>query len=418
MINKKYDDYLKTTNWLDEADLPVAIVLRETLEPVEGTDAIIFPPTFAKGEKAAHPYQIDELRKDSPLEILNKGNDFNSEKLEKFFRDLMQKQKESETSLRQLDSDDYNICEIDTVGRQADRMESSFKKEDLSELVPQIIVEADGQKANLLNVGHRVADAAIRYTPKINEIAYPAIQKLAGENDALPLAKIAPTSLVFGFWDSQKNRTQFKFGRILSSTIKATNVGVVRRSSQFTPAFDIVELGLATGKEIPEAVGNTDSSKASDGKDAWSKIGLRSVPATDKHGGVRVYGKITRRTQINLVGLRSLEAGNQTENESVEEKQKRLEDTMKLRRYIFGLALLGGICQTNYDLRQGCHLIRKGKPEISLVYADGKQGDAFDWNRSDAFNYAKDAAEDFQVVKYENGTFDKSAAKQAKDAAK
>lgn len=412
MINKKYDDYLKTANWLEETNLPVAIVMSETLESVEGEDAIIFPPTFAKSaDKYPHPYQIDELRRDSPFQILNRDNDFNIEKLKKFFREL------SQLPPKAIDDVDFNICEIDTVGRQADRMESSFKKEDLSALVPQVIVEADGQKANLLNVGHRIADAAIRYS-SVDEIGYAAIQKLAKENDAAPLAKIAPTSLVFGFWDSQKNRTQFKFGRILSSTIKATNVGVVRRSSQFTPAFDIVELGLATGKEIPEAVGEVDSSKASDGKDAWSKIGLRSVPATDTHGGIRVYGKTTRRTQINLVGLRSLETGSSQENDGEENKAKRQEETMKLRRYLFGLALIGGVCQTNYALRQGCHLIRKGEPEISIVYANGTRIRDFTWDLSEAYKYAKDAAEEFGVEKYEKGSFDKAAAKQAKDAAK
>lgn len=400
-MTNKYDELLKTVNWLEETDLPVAIVMRETLESVEGADAIIFPPTFAKGDKAPHPYQIDELRKDSPLEILNRGNDYNNERLDKFLRD----------SPDRFNDEDFNICEIDTVGRQADRMETSFKKDDLSALVPQISIVADNQKVNLLNVGHRISDASIRYST-LDEAALPAIKKLADENDALPLAKLAPTSLVFGFWDSQKNRTQFKFGRILSSTIKATNVGVVKRSSQFTPAFDAVALGLATIAEMPEAGGEVDSAKASDGKDPLSKIGLRSVPAVDKHGGVRVYGKITRRTQINLVSLRSLEAGSETENESDEE-------TMKLRRYLFGLALVGGRAQTNYALRQGCHLVLKPDAEIecSRVYADGTRED-FTWNLRDAYEFARQAAEEFGVEEIPQALFDKERAKQAKAEAK
>jgi CRISPR-associated protein Csb1 len=407
MINQ-YDQYLRTANWLEETNLPVAIVLRETLEPVEGADAIVFPPTFAKGDKALHPYQIDELRKDSPFQILNRGGDINNEKLERFFRDLINKQKETEESLEQINDQDFNTCEMDTVGRQADRMETSFQKPPLSALVPQIKVSADDQTANLLTVGHRIADAAIRYS-SLDEIGYAAIQKLAHENDALPLAKIAPTSLIFGFWDSQKNRTQFKFGRILSSTIRATNVGVVKRSSQFNPAFDVVKLGLATVEEVPEAGGEVESSKASDGKDPLSKIGLRSVPAVDKHGGVRVFGTITRRTQINLVGLRSLEA----------KGEKSAEETMNLRRYLFGLALVGGRCQTNYALRQGCHLVlRKDAPiECSLIYPDGTRKE-FTWNVSDAYDYAKHAAEVFGVENKDEFAFDKEKAKSAKAEAK
>jgi CRISPR-associated protein Csb1 len=410
MINK-YDELLKTANWLEETDLPVAIVLRETLESVEGDDAIIFPPTFAKGDKAAHPYQIDELRKDSPLQILNRGNDFNSERLEKFFRDLMKKQDESESSPQNLDSEDFNICEIDTVGRQADRMEISFVKEDLSALVPQIEIVADDQRVNLLEVGHRISDASIRYST-LDEAALPAIKKLADENDALPLAKLAPTSLIFGFWDSQKTRTQFKFGRILSSTIKATNVAVAKRSSQFTPAFDAVALNLATLEEIPEAGGEVESAKASDGKDPLSKIGLRSVPAVDKHGGVRVFGKITRRTQINLVGLRALEAKGENDEAT-------REITMKLRRYLFGLALIGGRAQTNYALRQGCHLVLKpdAKVECSQILPDGTRQD-FTWNLRDAYEFARQAAEDFGVEEVPQALFEKEKAKQAKAEAK
>lgn len=380
MINK-YDELLKTANWLEETDLPVAVVLCETLESVEGEDALIFPPTFAKNTKVSpHPYQIDELRKDE-----NQSAEKNA---------------------------DYNICEIDTVGRQADRMETSFKKEKLSALVPQIQVVADDQKVNLLEVGHRISDASIRYST-LDEIALPAIKKLADQNDTLPLAKIAPTSLIFGFWDSQKNRTQFKFGRILSSTIKATNVGIAKRSSQFTPAFDVVALGLATSAEVPEAGGEVDSEKASDGKDPLSKIGLRSVPAVDKHGGIRVFGKITRRTQINLVSLRSLEA----KDESGEMSDA--ENTMQLRRYLFGLALIGGRAQTNYSLRQGCHLVLKPDANVncSLVYADGTRKE-FAWNLREAYDFAKQVADKFGVESYDAASFDKTKARQAKDAAK
>lgn len=393
MINK-YDELLKTANWLEETDLPVAIVLRETLESVEGDGAIIFPPTFAKKGDPPHPYQIDELRRDSPLEILNKDKDSKTQQV-----------------LQNLDGEDFNICEIDTVGRQADRMETSFKKEKLSALVPQIEIVADDQKVNLLEVGHRISDASIRYST-LDEAALPAIKKLADENDALPLAKLAPTSLIFGFWDSQKTRTQFKFGRILSSTIKATNVAVAKRSSQFTPGFDVVALNLATLEEVPEAGGEVESAKASDGKDPLSKIGLRSVPAVDKHGGVRVFGKITRRTQINLVGLRALNAKGETEEATTEM-------TMKLRRYLFGLALIGGRAQTNYALRQGCHLVLQSSAEIecSQILPDGTHED-FTWDLRDAYEFAKQAAEDFGVEKIPQALFEIEKARAAKAEAK
>ncbi len=60
---EQYDDYIKAVDWLAEADLPVAITLEEVLRPAEGNDAVIFPPTFAVGKGATHPYQIDVLDK-------------------------------------------------------------------------------------------------------------------------------------------------------------------------------------------------------------------------------------------------------------------------------------------------------------------------------------------------------------------
>jgi CRISPR-associated protein Csb1 len=97
----------------------------------------------------------------------------------------------------------------------------------LSDLVPQITVVAKDQKTNLLDIGHRIADAAVRFSELESE-ARDAIIKLEKKGNALDLARLAPTSLVFGFWDSRE--TQFKFGRVLASVIRATNVSIVSRS--------------------------------------------------------------------------------------------------------------------------------------------------------------------------------------------
>ena len=56
------------------------------------------------------------------------------------------------------------------------------------------------------------------------------------------LAKLAPTSLVFGAWDSRD--TQAKLPRLIASTIRAYNVRKLRRSAQFVPAVDYVSEGL------------------------------------------------------------------------------------------------------------------------------------------------------------------------------
>jgi CRISPR-associated protein Csb1 len=371
-----YDDYIKTVNWLQETNLPVALVLTETLQPVEGLEAIIFPPTFAR-QGGDHPYSIDVLRKDLEPQAAQ-GNQ------------------------------EVNTCLIDSVGSQANRMEACFKLPPLSALVPQITVQAGDQQVNLLDAGHRIADAAIRFSESESEAkvrfeieARNAIQEMKLKSNAAPLARLAPTSLVFGFWDSRD--TGFKSGRLLASTIRATNVRAVSRSGQYKPSFDKRLLGLSAHEN-----------------NALAEIGLDDVPvpsinSDDKpvirvdgrvvgaHGGVRVFGKITRRSQINLVGLRSLAAINekgtneQAVNDPRQPKQTKTDPNLKLRRYILGLALVAARYQTDYALREGCNL-RRSEWQAQLVYLDGDPQDfSEDWSIAKVFAYAEAAARDFGV---------------------
>jgi len=337
-----HDALIRTSDWLTDNDMPVALVLTETLEPALGADAEIFPPTFAKD---GCPYNIDELRTDLAPSAAKDG-------------------------------DIVNTCLIDSIGSQANRMETCFKKKPLSGLVPQITVVAKNQKANLLDIGHRIADAAVRFS-ELEAEARDAIVKLEKNGNALDLARLAPTSLVFGFWDSRE--TQFKFGRILSSVIRATNVGYVTRSAQFDAVFDAKQ--MFDDKEYREY--GTGSNNA------LSAIGLQDAPAAGTHGGVKVFGTITRRTQINLVGLRALAATN--ENGDLEEAE-----TMKLRRYLLGLALVAARSQTSYNLREGCLLTRVSE-KAEAVYSDGKRSN-FDWNLKSVWDYAEAAAQDFDAT--------------------
>ncbi|MCG3145682.1 MAG: hypothetical protein HONDAALG_03324 [Gammaproteobacteria bacterium] len=375
---EQYDAFIESVDWLAETDLPVAITLEESLEPSEGRDAVIFPPTFAVSKGSPYPYQIDVLDKNLTAQAAAQV------KLE------------------------ANNCLIDSVGSQANRMEAKFKENPLAALVPQITVKLNDEvKANLLDIGHRIADGAVRFSG-LRETVTAAIKALRDQANAAPLAKLAPTSLLLGFWDSRPDTTMYKFGRMLSSTIRATNVEIVKRSAQYNPTFDPTALGLA--EELPE--GETDvpdsSGKAADGKDPLSKLGLRAAPAVNTHGGVRVYGQIVRRTQINLVRLRALAV---TKDGKID-----VGETLKLRRYLLGLALVAARAQTSYDLREGCLLRRQGE-QAQLVYTNrSSQPLAFDVR--DAFGYAKKAAEMFGVVGPQEVVFDARAAKQGVEEAK
>jgi CRISPR-associated protein Csb1 len=188
----KYDAWLNT-------DAAAAIVIREPLVPVEGADGVIFPATYAAAEdKKVFPggYNID------PPE------------------------------------GEKNVCLIDSVGSQANRIEPLFAKPDYAGLVPQVVITAGEKSVNLLEAGHRAGDAIVRSTAlqKSLQDAFKAVLK----GNALAMAKIAPTSLVFGVWDSRD--TQAKLPRLVASTIRAFDVQRLTRSAQFNPSADYIGL--------------------------------------------------------------------------------------------------------------------------------------------------------------------------------
>lgn len=382
-ILEMHDALIQTTDWLSDENIPVALVLTETLEPASGKEAEIFPPTFAKDDKATpkdekskHPYNIDELRDDSITSFKRENQKSNS-------RNTTHRQYMSPETASQL-GETVNICLIDSIGSQANRMETHFKQQPLASLVPQIVITANGEKANLLDIGHRIADAAIRYSDLKNEVQN-AILSLEKKGDALEIAKIAPTSLIFGFWDS-RGGTKYKFGRILSSIIRATNVSVLSARGQSKPAFqrdkidwedvDTKTLAKYGLDDVPVPTNDADAGVI---RDENGKI-------IASHAGVKVFGKITRRTQINLVGLRALAVTN-ADGEIDETK------TLNLRRYLLGLALIAARRQSVYDLRVGCILV-KASEESQAVYSDNKRLN-FDWSASLALDYARTSAQNF-----------------------
>jgi len=309
--------------WLQD-DGAVALVLREYLMPVEGADGVLFPATFAAGDRFEGGYNIDEF------------------------------------------GDGRSVCLIDTVGSQANRIEPIFMKNRYAGLVPQIVVDA-GKKVNLLEAGHRAGDAIVRCSDLQIELRQAFTAVLNG--DSGPLAKLAPTSLVFGVWDSRD--TQAKLPRLISSTIRAFDVRKLRRSAQFVPSAEFVSAGL-----LPEPADKTT-------KDAYAERGFVHVPASASHGGVIADGGIRRDATLHLAGLRLLNAG---------------ADTEALRRYVLGLALTAFTYPAVGSLRQGCQLVLNPDKarEFKEVYADGKRNDATLTHEA-SLAYAQAAAKAFGI---------------------
>lgn len=359
----QFDDWLK-----DDSDA-AALVMRQWLEPVEGKDAVIFPPTytldetdagrrFDKGEAVPGVYKGQKGPMGYNLDILDDGT---------------------------------SICQIDSVGSQANRMEPIFMRPAYQDLVPQVVVTAGEKTVNLLEAGHRAADAIVRFSdlgPELEE----AFNEVRG-GDATRLAKIAPTSLVFGVWDSRG--TQVKLPRVVRSVIRAFNVKPLHRSAQYIPPVDYVATHLV------------DAPQSKQQEDAMSELGLRHALAPWSHGGVLVEREIRRDATLNLAALRALRAGEEA-------------DALPLRRYILGLALIAFTAPQETFLREGCQLV----PDVarpakwSLVKHDGSRDNDFALSHDRVLTYARAAATAFGVGPGRQGTFVKRKAQEVLNQSK
>lgn len=330
-------------NWLKDDGEIAALVMRQWLLPVEGRGSVIFPPT----------YPLDQNKAGYTIDIFGDGS---------------------------------SVCQIDSVGSQANRIEPIFKQHKYRHLVPQVIISAGDRKINLLDAGHRAADAIVRFSD-IGQQMDEGYRELRDKGDAGKLARIAPTSIVFGSWDSRA--TQAKLPRIIRSVIRAYGVKELHRSAQYsTIAGEILEGGDAEiAKKGPKA-----------------ELGLAHVPAVMTHGGILVSGEIRREAILNFSGIRALAVlSDSGDPDKIE--------TSKLRRYIFGLALVGFTAPAETSLREGCELVPEDevRAEWKQVRHDGRR-DEFTITHDEALGFATDAAEAFGVQKPVSAIFSSAIA--------
>lgn len=341
----KFDKFLAV-------DGPAALVIRESLMPVEGADGVFFPSTFAD-----IGYNID-------------GDDLNKK------------------------PDGKNVALIDSVGSQANRIEPMFLEGEYAKLVPQIRILVGEKTVNLLEAGHRAGDAIARCSKLQGELqsAFKAILK----GDALPLAKIAPTSLLFGVWDSRD--TQAKLPRLIASTVRAYNVRKLKRSATYFAPVDYVSEGVVSSSDAEKADGSS--------KNPLSATGFVNALAIETHGGVIAEGGIRRDATLALSALKLLKAEN-------------AEETLKLQRYILGLALTAFTKLPLGYYRQGTILVLNPDEsrEFSEVAHNGIRT-AVTINHDEALAFAKAAAEAFAVGKSRDVDFVNETAKKTIDEAK
>lgn len=322
-------------DWATNLTGPVALHLTQRLIPIEDLDekgGVIFPPTYAD-----IGYNIDTL------------------------------------------SDGKRVASIDSVGSQANRLEPIFRAEPGATrpqwLVPQIeivlreepcgqcdICVANGSKSkknecanprkvkrSILDLAHRAADAVVQSSPGLVDLAQKAFKALRDGN-AGPLCALAPTSLVFGVWDS-RGGTGEKRPRLVRSIIRAWDVEPLHAAAQFNSVWKALD------EEQQEALKKEAKARKTD----LSEKGLADAPATFRKtkvqqyrdgapnpearvlGGVLARGPIEREVTVNLVALRGLRGVNETE-------------TAAIRKYLLGLSLVAATADIELFLREGCHL--------------------------------------------------------------
>lgn len=336
-----------------------AIVMRQHLKPVEGDNAVVFPPTFTE-----IGYNIDELT-DADGRVTR------------------------------------NVCLMDSVGSQANRMEPIFKEEPYSDLVPglAVTIPKTNETIDILDAGHRIADAVVRFSDLSEEIKNAFLA--AKDGNATPLAKLAPTSLVFGCWDSRG--TGVKLPRIVRATIRALNIRELTRSATYVAASNFKEAGVLDEKDAKAA------ETASTAKPAKASVaGLANALAIGTPGGVLLdeSSELLREAVLSLSALHQLAGPDKNE-------------TAKLRNYILGLALVAFTAPQETFLRMGCELTGDPDkpPTWETVQHDGIRH-SFNLTHEDAISFAKKAAKNFGIDKPRTATFDARAAKKALEKSK
>ena len=278
----------------------VALTFRQPLASVESSDAPIAPPTYPPGrDTRAHrfdtPYTVNETH------------------------------------------EGVRLCELDSVQSQANRMEGAFT-ETLADVVPHHVVRAGECSRDLTALPHRIADAAIRATALGARIraAFEAFEA----RDPVPLARIAPTSLVYGAWDSRDTRVHIP--RAIASTIRASDISVLTRSAQYSGAFGQDALGL-DDREWKRA----------------AAAGFAPTPRVDRPGGILVHGTVVQSASVVFEPLRGYRTADATD---------------VLPVYLLGLAL-GGLLTAGrrYALRSGCTLVPAGPAEWRAVTGSGER---------------------------------------------
>ena len=176
------------------------------------------------------------------------------------------------------------------------------------------------EKRSLLDLAHRTADAVVQSCPTLKNQFEAAFESLRRRGDAGPLCALAPTSLVFGVWDSRGGSGE-KRPRLVRAVIRAWDVDELHAAAQFNSVWKALD------KEQQDEL----KKQAKSNKVKLSVKGFADAPAViSKNTGARVLGgvlvrdRIEREVTVNLLALRNIRGASSDE-------------TVKIKKYLLGL---------------------------------------------------------------------------------
>ena len=337
----------------------MALRSRLTLQPAGGDGDKVFPPSYSVPDSAEHKYAVEE---------------------------------------RQVgDSDNRSTTVLlDSVASQANRAElallEGWERGELAFPVPFVDFTDDGgatdyQKLTVLEAPHRLADAIFRDSLldgtlfRLSDIGQ-AITDATPRN-ATNLFRYAPTSLLFGMWDSTgpKGGLGSKFQRAYVSEIVGLDAAVGRKVSSRIDPLQIEKVepeGRVYNSADPNEVWTLDEAgaKTKKGKPEFASRGSESgeagqpskinhgniAPSIDARAGGVTISKARQTTVISLAALRNLRFRG---------FDREAETAARTAIAALGLAAIVYQHETDFDLRSRCLLLPEHGPRIELLARDG-----------------------------------------------
>ncbi|MDO5645267.1 MAG: type I-U CRISPR-associated RAMP protein Csb1/Cas7u [Dermabacter sp.] len=251
--------------------------------------------------------------------------------------------------------------------------------------VPTILVTYDGMKVSDLELPHRAFDAHIRAgsvggTPITATDEYRALRN-ANPGNARALIEAAPTSLLYGAWDSTRKSHQARYTTAITGEI----VGVVadqdndpnnstnrRHGARVDPVAASIRLDEKTVKALVEDQKDDlspklqekilgEAKKGGAKGSSMSTLGFGHIPPSLEGLGGVACSSITRRRVLSFAALRQLRFGGNAEADAA----------CRALLAAYGLLAMTLSDQELY-IRANCELVEAGPSTMTLDLRQGR----------------------------------------------